>query len=348
MIMGDLTTTEFSLVLEQEAFFKSALTESHVSWEKESQFAIQQLQKNKFLYDTAIKNKTSLQNAIINVSAIGISLNPANKHAYLVPRDSMVCLDISYMGIMHLARQSGSIEWGQAKLVYKNDTYRNAGIDKAPIHEQATFGDKGEIIGVYCTVKLASGDYLTEEMDIAAINKIQETSKAKNGPWKTFREEMIRKTVVKRASKYWPSCDRVHNAVAVVNEHEGLTDEFIQTAPKLSEHTSEQKIYFDQLISNDDAIGMFLFQQSTKETTFNDLYHSFEKGTKGKYQAIVDGLTKKGRDDLGYYYKAFIGCAGDDLGTAELISEVSIEALNFIINQVDIETASFIKKQSGI
>jgi recombination protein RecT len=37
------------------------------------------------------------------VAAIGITLNPASKLAYLVPRDGMVCLDISYMGLLHRA-----------------------------------------------------------------------------------------------------------------------------------------------------------------------------------------------------------------------------------------------------
>lgn len=210
------------LVLSQESLFSGALTGDVIQWKKESQFAIQALGNNKFLSDIAIKNQASLQNAIINVAAIGISLNPALKHAYLVPRDGKVCLDVSYMGLLSLAMSSGAIEWGQAKLVYQNDEYENIGIDKAPIHKQQTFGDKGAVVGVYCTVKTSSGDYLTEEMDIDALNKVKSTSKAANGPWKTWPEEMMRKTVVKRASKYWPNCEAVGKAVNVLNAHEGI------------------------------------------------------------------------------------------------------------------------------
>ena len=72
------------MILAQEPLFKKALSSDLVKWEKESQFAIQQLQKNEYLYNACTKNPTSLQNAIINVAAVGISLNPANKHAYLV------------------------------------------------------------------------------------------------------------------------------------------------------------------------------------------------------------------------------------------------------------------------
>jgi recombination protein RecT len=218
------------LIGQQETFFNNALTTEEVCWAKESQYAIQQMQNNEYLTRVGINNQSSLQNAIINVAAIGISLNPALKHAYLVPRapqqgaPQAVCLDISYRGLIHLALASGVIEWVQSKLVYQNDKYQNNGLDKMPTHIQSTFGDKGLVIGVYCTAKLRAGDYITEEMDMAAIQKVQSTSKAKKGPWVNWWEEMARKTVVKRGSKYWPQADRLNEAITVLNEHEGLED----------------------------------------------------------------------------------------------------------------------------
>lgn len=224
--MENQIVTAPDLVMAQEQFFSNALTSKDISWAKESQFAIQALGNNEYLAKTAFSNPASMQNAIINIAAIGISLNPAMKHAYLVPRklgkNLSVCLDISYQGLMHIAMSSGAIEWGQAKLVYANDTYTNNGIDKAPTHTQDTFGAKGEIVGVYCTVKTKSGDYLTEEMDIAAIRKVQDSSKAKTGPWSNWWEEMARKTVVKRAYKYWPKAETVGAAIEVINAHEGI------------------------------------------------------------------------------------------------------------------------------
>lgn len=223
--MSDLV----QFVNDQQVFFDKASSSDVIKWEKESQFAIQAFQNNSYLLEAAQKNRASAQNAIINVAAVGISLNPALKHAYLVPRSGnngqQVFLDISYQGLLHIAMTSGAIEWGQAKLVYENDIYENSGIDKPPVHKQNTFGEKGGIVGAYCTVKTLSGDYLTEEMDKAALDKVASTSKAKNGPWKTWAEEMMRKTVVKRASKYWPRSERVAMAADVLNEHEGLQDE---------------------------------------------------------------------------------------------------------------------------
>lgn len=208
-------------VHQQEQFFTPVIADESVKWSKESQFAIQAFQKNDFLSKVATSNPTSAQNAIINVAAIGITLNPASKLAYLVPRDGGVCLDISYMGLLHIAQQSGSILWGQCKLVHANDTYESNGLDKAPTHKYQSFGDRGAIVGGYCTVKTPDGDYLTEEMSLADINKVAATSKAKKGPWQTFWEEMARKTIVKRASKYWPKVDRLDRAIHNLNTDAG-------------------------------------------------------------------------------------------------------------------------------
>lgn len=207
-------------VSNQESLFLPS--DESITWEKEKQFAIQAFSGNEFLEKTARNNSVSLQNAIINVASIGISLNPANKHAYLVPRDGKICLDISYMGLLHLAMESGSILWGQCKLVYSNDTYSSNGLDKAPAHNYNPFGtDRGEVIGAYCTVKTLSGDFLTDEMSKAEIILIQNSSKAKNGPWKTHWNEMARKTVVKRAAKYWPTVSRLNSAIEHLNTEGG-------------------------------------------------------------------------------------------------------------------------------
>lgn len=240
-------------VRQQEPLFHGALTKSaeqSVTWAKESQFAMQLFQKNDFLTKTAIANPVSAQNAIINVAAIGITLNPASKLAYLVPRDGMVCLDISYMGLLHLAQATGAIKWGQCKLVHQADTYESNGLDSAPTHKYNAFGDRGPVVGGYCTVKTPDGDYLTEEMSLEEIKATEATSKAKNGPWKNFWAEMARKTIVKRASKYWPRAERLDNAIQVLNEDEGMHQgPVMEHVPEseviAAENTRNQEI-FDQ------------------------------------------------------------------------------------------------------
>ncbi len=264
-------TSIVEFVRQQEPLFCGALTDQSVTWSKESQFAIQYFQKNDFLAKTALSNPTSAQNAIINVAAIGITLNPASKLAYLVPRDGMVCLDISYMGLLHLAQATGSIKWGQCKLVYSNDTYESNGLDTAPTHKYNAFGERGDVVGGYCTVKTSDGDYLTEEMSLTEIRTVEATSKAKNGPWKTFWEEMARKTIVKRASKYWPKAQRLDTAIHLLNEDEGVFQEPVMP------HKSEEDIREDERRRQQEIIEQVqvLCDEMAKAETMDDLKRIF-------------------------------------------------------------------------
>lgn len=240
-----------------------SMVHNAVSVPAEMNYAIQLLTANQYAAGIAVKNPVSVQNALRNASAIGISLNPANKHAYLVPRSGAICLDISYMGLMHLAQSTGSIEWGQAKLVYQADTYINQGIDKAPLHQYPAFGSRGELVGAYCTVKTSTGAYLTEEMSIEQINHVKmrsESAKKNSGPWVTDFEEMCRKTVVKRAAKYWPKVDRLNQAVEYLNTDGGEGISHDAPVKDVSPISLESEAYLTDYYNamNDDAKPKFM------------------------------------------------------------------------------------------
>lgn len=206
--------------------FAAVLTDKSINFEREAGFAIQVLQNNDFALGIAMKDRQSVMNAVKNIAAIGISLNPAKKQAYLVPRGGKICLDISYMGLLDLAIASGSIMWGQAELVREHDEFVLNGLDKLPTHNFNPFGkDRGDIIGVYVVVKTRDGDYLTTTMAIEEAYAIRDRSeswkKGKSGPWKTDEGEMIKKTVIKRAYKLWPKTERLDQAIHMLNTDGG-------------------------------------------------------------------------------------------------------------------------------
>lgn len=202
--------------------FQSVLSEPSISFDREAGFAVQILEEKEYTLKCAMGNRQSVVNAITNIAAIGISLNPAKKQAYLVPRDGKICLDISYIGLMDLAMATGSIKWAQAEIVYANDGFTRGRFDEPPAHTFNPFSrNRGEIVGVYVVVKTADGDYLTHTMDIDAVYAIRDRSAAwkssKSGPWKTDPGEMIKKTCVKQAYKYWPKTDRLSEAIQHLN-----------------------------------------------------------------------------------------------------------------------------------
>ena len=288
-----------------------------LNYEAEQRFAIQHLQTNDYLLKAAREHPEFLQSAMCNLAGIGLSLNPAEHLAYLIPRnakngqgkwETQIYAEPSYQGLMRLATDAGSIEW-----VHVYDPFKK---------------DRGEIIGVYCVAKTSAGDFLTTQMSIDEVNEIRDKTeifkkaakdnKTPYGPWVDHYGEQVKKTVVRRAFKTWPRTDQssiMAQAVQMSNENMGF--EPIINNPVIRDYTAGDKEIFDGFIEDNDAIGMYALQASLGESVFTSLYHSFEKGTKGKYQKIVDELLAKGNSQY-TDYENLVADAKRDGDTTEL------------------------------
>lgn len=286
--------------------FEQVCSEPSIAFKRESEFAMQIFANNDYLANVAVNNLVSVRSAIMNVSAIGISLNPAQKLAYLVPRDKKVCLDISYMGLMHIAQQSQAIKWCQSSIVRQNDNFQLTSIDTAPRHEYNAFAtqeQRGDIVGAYTVVKTEDGDYLTHTMAIADIYAIRDRSSAwkawiskkKSCPWVTDEEQMILKTVVKQAAKYWPRRERLDKAIDYVNTEAGEGIDFgsEQQEPKDITPASEDqlKTITDLMIKVNgewsDAFFAFISKKFNHQISHPEQLTAFEANT------IIDMLRKK-------------------------------------------------------
>lgn len=100
----------------------------------------------------------------------------------------------------------------------------------------------------------------------------------------------------------------------------------IKYDPELEEYTDYEKILFDGFLVDNDYLGMFVYQQTVASTKFANLYHSFNKGSKGKYQMIVDDQLKRGKRQFEDYIVLLQ--EGHDVE-----SEVSTEAFELIKEQ---------------
>lgn len=221
-----------------EEAFNSARIDQAMKFASEANFALQVLGQSEYLLKIASGNRQSLADAVMNVASIGISLNPAKKQAYLVPRKGAICLDISYRGLVDMAVAPGSILWVQANIVRQADHFELSGYDSPPSHRYEPFStERGDIVGAYAVAKAHNGDYLTHTMPIADIYATRDRSEAwrawvdkkKKCPWVTDEVEMIRKTVVKQASKYWPRSEPLDRAIHYLNNQGG---EGIELSPQ--------------------------------------------------------------------------------------------------------------------
>jgi recombination protein RecT len=351
--------------IEETAERFNSVAPCYMQYDAEKGFAVQLLNNNSYLKKAATESPKSLQQAITNVAAIGLSLNPAEKLAYLLPRNvkigkdqsgrdlwqTRIFLEPSYMGLIRLATNSGSIEWVQADVAYQNDEFIDNGPGEKPAHKYNAFTkDRGELVGVYCVAKTCGGDYLTTTMPLDEIISIRDRSetwkKYNSGPWKDDFNEMAKKAVIRRAFKTWPMTDeRAAHAVDLSNINEGF--EPILTSPDIGSYTAEQKAYYDQLIESGSGLGMFVFQQTlNNESLFTSLYHSFEKGTKGKYQRIVDELIKAGADQATSILVDLEASlqSNDDVAASEIWDDLSEDEQAYLIVHLSIETQAFVKQ----
>ncbi len=232
--MNDIQLVE-KTILDVAPIFERVNTDKGIVFAREAEFAIQIITNSDYCMKVAKQNPQSVRDAVTNIAAMGVSLNPARKQGYLVPRKGGITLVISYMGLLDIAIQSGSILWGQAELVYASDKFTLAGFDRPPLHERDPFAkERGELVGVYVVVKTRDGDYLTCPMKASEVWDIRERSdawqgymkdKSKKCPWVTDEGEMVKKTVIKRAYKTWPKTARLDAAVHHLNTaaDEGIT-----------------------------------------------------------------------------------------------------------------------------
>ncbi len=111
--MNEITTVVQNLVMPARERFMAI--DPSGNFEREAGFAMQVLMASDYTLSVARGDPQSVIDAVSNVAAVGLSLNPAKKQAYLIPRavrkgtKPKIVLDISYIGLLDLAIMSGSI-----------------------------------------------------------------------------------------------------------------------------------------------------------------------------------------------------------------------------------------------
>ncbi len=147
--------------------------------------------------------------------------------AYLIPfndfkKNITVCtLIIGYKGLISLAYRSGQVKTLMAQIVCENDAFDfEFGLQHRLSHKPA-LKDRGEVIAVYSYGLMEGGMSAFDVMSVEDVERIQKRSKsAGSGPWVTDWEEMARKTVLKRLSKYLPLSVDFMDAVSRETEDE--------------------------------------------------------------------------------------------------------------------------------
>lgn len=125
-----------------------------------------------------------------------------------------------YQGLCELAMRSGQISNIHADKVCENDDFEwNTG----KISHTINFKEpRGKVYAYYCVVTFKDGSTKTETMSLDEVNQIKARSSSvkfsKSGPWFTDFDEMAKKTVFRRCSKWLPLSPEQQKAFDFDNE----------------------------------------------------------------------------------------------------------------------------------
>lgn len=184
---------------------------SHTTFNQELEFAMQIFQANTYLLTM---EPNSVKNCLVNVALSGLTLNPIMKLAYLVPRKGKCCLDPSFMGLVKIITDTGSVVSIKASVVYANEPFDiELGSNGFVTHKpNLKAGGRGARLGAYSVARLNDGSLHVEwmyESELMGIKSRSEGVKAgKGSPWLTDEDQMCNKTVIKRHWKQLPKSDR--------------------------------------------------------------------------------------------------------------------------------------------
>lgn len=193
---------------------------AHLTPDRMTNLALGQLRTNPALKKAASENPASFCNAVVQMGQLG--LEPLLGQAYLLPYNNRragtveIQMIPGYKGLISLARRSGEVTSIESHIVYENDEFDLVlGVDTKVSHKPYLDGERGKPRIVYCVAHFKDGGHHFEWMTIKEVEKIRARSKSANaGPWVTDYEQMVRKTIIRRAVNYLPMSIELANAVA--------------------------------------------------------------------------------------------------------------------------------------
>lgn len=194
---------------------------------REASFAAQILAGSDYLRKTTVESQIL---ALTGLAQSGLTLSPIHKLAYLVPRNGKCVLEPSYMGMVKLLTDAGSVRHIESNLVFEGDDCEIDLASERKVLRHVPYWQrsmkKGVVRGVYSLATLADGSKHCDTMAKEEVDRIMERSesykaykagKVKSSTWSTDYDEMARKTVVKRHWKSLPKTERMEHIAKAID-----------------------------------------------------------------------------------------------------------------------------------
>lgn len=178
------------------------------------QSAVFQITGNPALANCTAK---SVIGCVLNSSLLGV--NPALKQCFFIPYGDQATFQLSYTGLIALARRSGMVLDVYAQVVRKKDRFEvTHGTDRKIVHVPDLSDTSEDFTAVYAVVKYTNGGTEFTVMSADQVEKRRVKSKtqrgAPSGVWAEWKEEMWKKTALRMLLKTAPLSDEQAAAIA--------------------------------------------------------------------------------------------------------------------------------------
>ena len=152
----------------------------------------------------------SLFSCILQAAIVGLEVDNALGHAYLVPfrdtrRNIVLCtLILGYKGLVTLMHRAGKVSTVEAHVVREGDVFEYE-FGLTPKLKHCPLSEDGQITHSYAIVRFRDGGVQYDVMTRKGVEAIRNRSRAStSGPWVTDYEEMAKKCPLRRISKLVP------------------------------------------------------------------------------------------------------------------------------------------------
>lgn len=169
---------------------------------------------------------------LVEASELGLELGSTMGLAWPIPRlfnrgrpeeQMRATLLVGYRGLQQLARRSGDVRTISAQVVREADAFHyeqgsSPSIRHVPAWQEDVAPDGSDVVAAYAVVQLTTGEPQLEVMNRSQLDKASESSQAGDeGPWVTDYDEMARKTVFRRISKWLPQATDLQRALRAMD-----------------------------------------------------------------------------------------------------------------------------------
>lgn len=169
----------------------------------------------------------SVTEALLRCAQYGIE--PDGRRAHLIPYGNVCTLIIDYKGLAELAIRSGIVANIHADVIRQGDLFEfDCGVVKRHVawwlrNDKDKPLEAGEVIGAFAVCNFKDGTQKADAMPLSEIQAIQRRSRSGgSGPWVTDFNEMAKKTVFRRLSKWLPMSAEFRDAVELDNEDDDI------------------------------------------------------------------------------------------------------------------------------